>query len=79
MFVKVQDSMFASAININNFDVITVRRHGSEFKISAYKDPFESEHSYNDIASFASSQQAIQALVRLMEAVARKEPYWSLD
>ena len=79
MFVKLQDPSYASAININKFDVITVRRDGDTYKLSAYNVPLENNSSYHDIASFASSQVAIEALGSLMKAIAEKEPFWSLD
>lgn len=78
MFAKTQDSAFASAINVSKFDVITVRRDGSNYKLSVYNVPLEGMHAYQDIASFPSSQAAITALDSLMHAMANNEPCWPI-
>lgn len=78
MFVKVQDSMFASAINISKFDVITVRRTNRGYALSAHNVPLQSD-AFHDIATFSSEQQALTAFDSLMHAIANNEPCWPIS
>ena len=79
MFVKVQESTFASAINIRKFHIITVRRNGNGYVLSAYHVPLKDMESYQDIATFSNESQAQMAFNSLMNAIADGKNYWSLD
>ena len=83
MFVKVDKSVkwsiYDSAININNFDIITVRRDGDSYSLSVRCVPYSDANEFHDIATFSSEPQARAAFDNLMEAIANKEHSWSLD
>lgn len=79
MFVKVQDPIFASAINISKFHTITVRRDGNGYALSVAALPLTGMEAYQDIATFSSEHQAQMAFTSLMNAIAAGEHYWSLD
>ncbi len=75
MFVEIQDATFASAININRFDAITIRRTSNGYALSAFNLPIEDD-PYYDIAVFLNEQQALSAFNSLMTAIENNASYW---
>ena len=75
MFVKVQSSAFASAINISGFDIITVRRVHGGYALSVCPAPLDGPKC-EDIANFPGEQQALAAFNSLMKAIENGDNYW---
>ena len=79
MFVKLQDAKSATAINIRNFYVITIRRSGAGYSLSVSDLP--SHGIYQDLGTFPNLEQAQKAfdhLMRAMEDGTRYWDYWTL-
>ncbi len=76
--IKTQDPASVSAINVNKFDFITVRRTNSGYALSVHNVPIQGD-AFHDIETFSDERQAVRAFESLMSAIAHNEPCWPID
>ena len=76
MFVKSKEATFASALNLNNFHTIEIRRHREGYELIA---SIEGASSVKTIAIFSDVDQAKFVFNDLMQAIAGGKRYWSVD
>ena len=76
MFVKSNTATFASAINLNEFHTIEIRRNSKGYNLLA---SIQGQSGTKTIAHFSDENQAKFVFNDLMQAIADGKRYWSID